>query len=103
MTIREEMQRIAGDAKAAGRVLATLSSAVKDEMLGRMAAALEENIPSLLAANELNSAPELWTVVATEPRSVTPLDDSTELARFADIQPATGEQRYLRIRATYLP
>ena len=54
MTIREEMQRIARDAKAAGRVLASLSSAIKDEMLGRMAAALEENIPSLLAANELD-------------------------------------------------
>jgi glutamate-5-semialdehyde dehydrogenase len=54
MTIREEMQRIALDAKAAGRVLATLSSGVKDEMLGRMAAALEENVPSLLAANELD-------------------------------------------------
>ena len=51
MSIREEMERIACDAKAAGRVLASLSSAVKDEMLGRMAAALEENIPSLLAAN----------------------------------------------------
>jgi glutamate-5-semialdehyde dehydrogenase len=52
MSIREEMQRIARDAKAAGRILATLSSGVKNEMLGRMAAALEGNIPSLLAANE---------------------------------------------------
>jgi glutamate-5-semialdehyde dehydrogenase len=54
MSIREEMQRIARDAKAAGRILATLSSATKDEMLGRMAAALEENIPPLLAANKLD-------------------------------------------------
>lgn len=54
MSIREEMQRIARDAKAAGRLLASLSSVVKDEMLGRMAAALEENIPALLAANELD-------------------------------------------------
>jgi glutamate-5-semialdehyde dehydrogenase len=51
MSIREEMKRIAGDAKAAGRALASLSSAVKDEMLDRMAMALEENIPPLLAAN----------------------------------------------------
>lgn len=54
MSIREEMKRIAGDAKAAGRILAALPGSVKDEMLGRMATALEENIPSLIAANALD-------------------------------------------------
>ena len=57
----------------------------------------------LLAANELETGPDSWTVVATIPHSVTALDDSTELVRYADNQPASNTHRFLRIRATYLP
>ncbi len=57
----------------------------------------------LEAADELSAAFESWTVVATEPRSVNALDDSTELARFADNQPAGAGHRFLRVRAGYRP
>ncbi|BCR03599.1 gamma-glutamyl phosphate reductase [Desulfuromonas versatilis] len=54
MTIREEMLKLAQDARKAGRAMANLSSAVKDEMLRRMADALEKGANDLLAANELD-------------------------------------------------
>jgi glutamate-5-semialdehyde dehydrogenase len=56
MSIRDEMLKVARDAKAASRVLATLASGVKNELLQRMAVALEENVANLLAANELDLA-----------------------------------------------
>lgn len=57
----------------------------------------------LLASNDLTAPPELWLVVSNLAHDVTALDATTELARFADSQPATDVQRFLRIRATYLP
>lgn len=51
MPIRKEMKLVAIQAKAAGRLLAALSSAVKDDMLLKMAASLEENVAPLLVAN----------------------------------------------------
>lgn len=52
MSIRAEMKEIATAAKKAGRLLAALSSPVKDEMLLRMADTLEANVSLLLTANE---------------------------------------------------
>src|SRR5512133_2277271 len=54
MSIRDEMKLIATEAKKAGRLLATLSSAVKDDMLCRMADALEANVLPLLTANAMD-------------------------------------------------
>ena len=52
MTVRNDMLNLAREAKSASRIMATLSSAVKDELLLRMAEALEDNAESLMAANE---------------------------------------------------
>jgi hypothetical protein len=57
----------------------------------------------LLAADELTSDPASWTVVATLPEQLTTIDDSTELARYADLRPAVEPHRFLRIRAHYVP
>ena len=52
MSIRDEMLKVARDAKRASHVLSTLSSGVKDDLLRRMAEALEQQTETLLAANE---------------------------------------------------
>ncbi len=56
MTIRNEMLQLAREAKEAGRVMANLSSTVKNDLLGRMAAALEGGAEELIAANERDLA-----------------------------------------------
>ncbi|OHB30399.1 MAG: glutamate-5-semialdehyde dehydrogenase [Desulfuromonadaceae bacterium GWC2_58_13] len=52
MSLRNEMLQLAREAKQAGRVMANLSSAVKNDLLLRMATALEQNTPALVEANE---------------------------------------------------
>ncbi len=56
MTIHDEMLSLAREAKKASRVIATLSSAVKNEMLRRMADALENQAEALQSANEKDLA-----------------------------------------------
>lgn len=56
MTIRNDMLQLAREAKEAGRVMANLSSAVKNDLLIRMAAALEQGSEKLIAANEQDLA-----------------------------------------------
>ncbi len=56
MPFHDDMLRLAREAKAASRVLANLSSAIKDELLRRMAAALEKETQLLLSANEKDLA-----------------------------------------------
>jgi hypothetical protein len=57
----------------------------------------------LVASADLTAPPQLWTVVATAAHSVTAIDDTVELARYVDSQPADGTQRFYRIRATFTP
>jgi hypothetical protein len=57
----------------------------------------------LLAADDLDAPSDAWTVVAAAPASATPIDDSTELVRFADTQSTSGASRFLRVRAMYVP
>ncbi len=52
MSIGNDMLLLAREAKSAGRILASLSSAVKNDLLQRMAAALEQSTAELIAANE---------------------------------------------------
>jgi glutamate-5-semialdehyde dehydrogenase len=52
MTMANDMLALARAAREASRPLAALSAAVKDELLRRMADALETAIPELLTANE---------------------------------------------------
>lgn len=56
MTIRNEMLQLAREAREAGRVMANLSSAVKNDLLTRMAAALEQGSEKLIEANEQDLA-----------------------------------------------
>ena len=56
MSIRAEMLQVARDAKAASLIMATLSSAVKNQLLERMADALEKDADALIAANEQDLA-----------------------------------------------
>ena len=56
MSIGDEMRQLARQAREASRVLATLSAGVKNELLQRMAAALEGARAELIAANELDLA-----------------------------------------------
>jgi glutamate-5-semialdehyde dehydrogenase len=56
MTIAEQMAKVAKDAKAAAQVMAGLSTAVKNDLLRRMADALIERGVELLAANEKDLA-----------------------------------------------
>lgn len=56
MNIQTEMLQVARQAKQAARTMARLSSAVKDDLLRRMADALERGATELLAANEQDLA-----------------------------------------------
>jgi glutamate-5-semialdehyde dehydrogenase len=56
MSIRDEMITLAREAKEATRVMATLSTTVKNDLLRRMAAALEAAAPALVEANEQDLA-----------------------------------------------
>ncbi|MDW7643939.1 MAG: glutamate-5-semialdehyde dehydrogenase [Desulfuromonadales bacterium] len=56
MNLAEQMVQLARASKEAGRVLARLSSAVKDDLLRQMADALEHNAQVLISANEKDLA-----------------------------------------------
>ncbi|ACM18973.1 glutamyl-5-phosphate reductase [Geotalea daltonii FRC-32] len=51
MTVAEKIRKIAADARAASLAMARLSSAAKNELLLRMAEALENNAPLITAEN----------------------------------------------------
>jgi len=51
MSVRQEMVELARAARAASRVMATLTSAIKDEMLLKMAEALEAQAGTIMAEN----------------------------------------------------
>jgi len=61
MSIRAEMLQVARDAKAASLIMATLSSAVKNQLLERMADALEKYADALAhpIPVEVDRAPHL--------------------------------------------
>ncbi len=56
MTVAQQMQILAREAKQAARVLANQSSAVKNEVLRAMADGLEREIPALIVENEKDLA-----------------------------------------------
>jgi len=67
MSVQSEMLALAGEARKASRIMATLTSAIKDEMLCKMADALEadaatimdENAKDLAAGREKGLAPAM--------------------------------------------
>ena len=52
MSVAEQMLKVAQDAKTASQTLASLSSAVKNELLQRMAQSLLDHTEELIEANE---------------------------------------------------
>ncbi|HSA02283.1 MAG TPA: glutamate-5-semialdehyde dehydrogenase [Candidatus Paceibacterota bacterium] len=54
MTLKEQMEQLARQAKTASRPLARLTAAEKNACLAAMANAIENNTPALLAANDLD-------------------------------------------------
>ncbi len=56
MSIQDEMRQLARAARQASRVMATLTSAVKDDLLRRMACALEAGSEEIIAENEKDVA-----------------------------------------------
>jgi len=52
MNVAEQMLKVAQDAKSASQTLSSLSSAVKNELLRRMAQALLDHTEELAEANE---------------------------------------------------
>ncbi len=52
MSISDEMRQLAEEAKKAGRIMASLSSGIKNDLLNQMASALESQSQELIDANE---------------------------------------------------
>ncbi len=56
MSLENEIKQLAQEARDASHILATLSTSVKNELLQRMAAALEANSDTLMSENEKDTA-----------------------------------------------
>jgi glutamate-5-semialdehyde dehydrogenase len=56
MSVRDEMRQLAREAKEAARIMAGLSSGVKNDLLQHMADALEAGTKELISANEADLA-----------------------------------------------
>ena len=97
MTISEQMAKVAKDARAAAQVMAGLSTAVKNDLLRRMAEALIEHTGELLAANEqdLTAARDAGLAAAMldrltlDPQRVRAMADG--LKEVADLADPVGE------------
>jgi glutamate-5-semialdehyde dehydrogenase len=97
MTIAEQMAKVAKDAKAAAQVMAGLSTAVKNDLLRRMADALVERSAELIAANEKDLAaareaglaPAMLDRLTLDPKRVSAMADG--LREVADLPDPVGE------------
>ncbi|MBI4355357.1 MAG: glutamate-5-semialdehyde dehydrogenase [Candidatus Omnitrophica bacterium] len=56
MSLRRQLERLSGEAKAAARILAVVPTAQKNRCLRAMAAALRRAVPAILAANRQDVA-----------------------------------------------
>ncbi len=97
MNIAEQMEKVAKDARAAAQVVAGLSTAVKNDLLRRMAEALIEHTEELLAANEQDLAagreaglaPAMLDRLALDPSRIRAMADG--LREVADLPDPVGE------------
>ena len=97
MSVKEQMVKVAEDAKSASRTLARLSSAVKNELLENMAQALlndtevliEENEKDLVAAREAGLAPAMVDRLALDAQRIRGMADG--LCEVADLPDPVGE------------
>ena len=104
MSVRDEMLSLARRAKEAAHTMATLSSAVKDELLLRMADALERETEALIAANAADLeagrakglAPAMLDRLALNPERVKAMADG--LREVAALPDPVGEITDMRRR-----
>ncbi len=97
MTIAEQMAKVARDARMASQVVAGLSTAVKDDLLRRMATALIERTEEILSANELDLAaareaglaPAMLDRLALDPSRIRAMADG--LREVAELPDPVGE------------
>ncbi len=97
MSIAEQMLKVAQDAKSASQTLACLSSAVKNELLRRMAQSLidhtevliEANEKDLSAAQEAGLAPAMVDRLALDAQRIRSMADG--LREVADLPDPVGE------------
>jgi len=97
MNVAEQMVKVAQDARRAAQVLASLSAAVKNDLLRRMANTLVEHSEVLLAANELDLAagteaglaPAMLDRLALDPQRIRAMADG--LREVADLPDPVGE------------
>lgn len=93
MTIQEQMLALAQEAQQATRIMANLSATAKNDMLRRMADALEQAAPALVEANEKDlerarqkglSAAMIDRLVLNEERVTAMADGLREVAELPD-------------------
>jgi len=97
MTIAEQMAKVAREARMAAQVVAGLSTAVKDDLLRRMATALIERTGEILAANQLDLAagreaglaPAMLDRLALDPSRIRAMADG--LREVAELSDPVGE------------
>jgi glutamate-5-semialdehyde dehydrogenase len=97
MKLAEQMAKVARDARAAAQVLASLSTAVKNDLLRRMAGALIERNEVLIAANERDLAagteaglaPAMLDRLALDQQRIRTMADG--LREVADLPDPVGE------------
>ena len=97
MSVAEQMLKVAQDAKSASRTLACLSSAVKNELLQRMAQSLldhsdeliEENEKDLSAARQAGLAPAMVDRLALDAQRIRGMADG--LREVAELPDPVGE------------
>ncbi len=99
-----QMLKVAQDAKAASQILASLSTAVKNDLLKRMAQSLIENTEDLISANELDLAaartaglaPAMIDRLVVDTKVVRGMADG--LREVADLPDPVGEISAMRTR-----
>jgi glutamate-5-semialdehyde dehydrogenase len=104
MSVRDEMLRLAREAKEAARTMARLSTGAKDELLRRMADALEMEGGALLAANERDlaagqqkgMAPAMLDRLALDDKRIRAMADG--LREVAALPDPVGEISGMRLR-----
>jgi glutamate-5-semialdehyde dehydrogenase len=104
MTVTEQMAKVAMDARAAAQILASLSSAVKNELLQRMAESLincseqliEANGRDLAAAREAGLAPAMVDRLVIDPARIHAMADG--LREVAGLPDPVGEVTGMRRR-----
>ena len=104
MSVTEQIQKVAHDARAAAQILGSLSAAVKNELLQKMADSLlnnteqliSENEKDLVAAREAGLAPAMIDRLVLDPPRIRAMADG--LREVAELPDPVGEVTGMRRR-----